>query len=191
MALDDATQQLLKGMAEQGGPALHEMTVEQARQMSDGLAGLFGAGPEVAQHEVTRIPVAGGTIAAHVYKPSAQPEGAVIYYHGGGWVIGSPPGFDTLARKLAVMSGCTVVLPDYRLAPEYRFPTAADDAYATLEWTSANLDGLARTGAPIIVAGDSAGGNLSTVTALRSRDLPRADDGFVARRCPSGRRRDP
>ncbi len=94
----------------------------------------------------------------------------LIYYHGGGWVIGAIDEFDTLARKLAARTGCAVVLPDYRLAPEYRYPTAADDAYATLEWVAERVGDIAGSDVPIVVAGDSAGGNLSTVTAQRSRD---------------------
>jgi acetyl esterase len=107
-----------------------------------------------------------------------------VYYHGGGWVIGGLDDFDKLGRLLAQRTGCTVLLVDYRLAPEYRFPVAADDAWAALRWadehraelTGTELAGtelaaaeLAGAGPPLIVAGDSAGGNLSAVVTQRAR----------------------
>jgi acetyl esterase len=92
----------------------------------------------------------------------------VLYYHGGGWVVGSLDGWDPAVRALAAASGCDVVSVDYRLAPEHAFPAAADDAYDALVWV-ASSGGLA-DGRPVVVAGDSAGGNLATVAALRARD---------------------
>ena len=94
-----------------------------------------------------------------------------IYYHGGGWVIGgNVEEYDTLGRKLAARTGCAVVLVDYRLAPEHRYPVAVDDSYAALEWVAAHLDEIAGGQVPIVVGGDSAGGNLSAIVAQRSRD---------------------
>jgi acetyl esterase len=91
----------------------------------------------------------------------------VVYYHGGGWVVGSVNDWDASVRALAVASGCDVVSVDYRLAPEHVFPAAADDAYDALAWAAGEL----ADGRPVAVAGDSAGGNLAAVTALRARDL--------------------
>ena len=91
----------------------------------------------------------------------------VVYYHGGGWVVGSVDDWDASVRALAVASGCDVVSVDYRLAPEHVFPAAADDAYDALVWAAGEL----ADGRPVAVAGDSAGGNLAAVTALRARDL--------------------
>jgi acetyl esterase len=113
-----------------------------------------------------QIPVEGGEIKARVYEPSADPPATVVYFHGGGWVIGSVDDWDASTRMLAARSGARVVSVDYRLAPEHPFPTAADDAYAALLWTAENLAG----DKPLIVAGDSAGGNLAAVCALRARD---------------------
>jgi acetyl esterase len=103
-----------------------------------------------------------------------RPRGVIVYYHGGGWVIGGLADFDKLGRLLAHRTGCAVLLVDYRLAPEYRFPTAVDDAWAALRWADehrAELTGAGRpqAEAPLIVAGDSAGGNLSAIMALRAR----------------------
>jgi acetyl esterase len=103
-----------------------------------------------------------------VYSPSAGAPGLVVYYHGGGWVVGSLDGWDSSVRALAVASGCDVVSVDYRLAPEHVFPAAADDAYDALVWAASD-SGLAG-GRPVVVAGDSAGGNLAAVSALRARD---------------------
>jgi acetyl esterase len=89
-----------------------------------------------------------------------------VYYHGGGWVIGSVDDWDAVCRALAVAAGARVVSVEYRLAPEHRFPAAADDAYDALVWVAGNL----AAGTPLVVAGDSAGGNLAAVTALRARD---------------------
>ena len=103
--------------------------------------------------------------------PPQGARGVIVYLHGGGWVIGAIDEFDTLARKLAERTSCAVVLVDYRLAPEHRYPTAVDDCYAALEWTAAHLADIAgRDDVPLIVAGDSAGGNLAAVMALRARD---------------------
>jgi acetyl esterase len=171
MSLDEATAQFLKQMGEAGGKPLHEMSPEEARALGGMLGDLYGKGPDMARVEEAAIPADdGGTIAARVLVPNAAPRAVIVYYHGGGWVIGAIDEFDTLGRVLAQRTGCTVVLVDYRLAPEHRYPAAARDAYAALLWVSANLGSLASPGAPIIVAGDSAGGNLSAVVALRARD---------------------
>jgi acetyl esterase len=120
------------------------------------------------------IPSQAGGMPARVYSPtasasgSASAPGVVVYYHGGGWVVGSVNAWDACCRLLAVASGCDVVSVDYRLAPEHVFPAATDDAFDALVWV-ASADGLAN-GRPIVVAGDSAGGNLALVTALRARD---------------------
>ena len=80
--------------------------------------------------------------------PLERPAGVIVYYHGGGWVSGSIDEFDTVARKLAERTSCTLVLAGYRLAPEHRYPVAVDDSYAALEWVGERLEELARPGAP-------------------------------------------
>ncbi|PZG08037.1 alpha/beta hydrolase [Nonomuraea aridisoli] len=166
MPLDDATTQFLKLMAEAGGRPMHEMSPEEARGQFGALRDLYGKGPEVARVEDVSISADdGGSFPARVLTPEGDPRGVIVYYHGGGWVIGAIDEFDSLGRLLAVRTGCTVVLVGYRLAPEHRHPTAARDAYAALLWTAAAMPGL-----PIVVAGDSAGGNLSAVVARRARD---------------------
>ena len=156
----------LAAMIAEGGPPLHELSVEEARGLPGRLTELIGPGPEVAGVRDITIPVTGGPIAARVYEPVADPPGTVVYYHGGGWVFGTLDEFDPLCRALAVESGCRLVSVDYRLAPEHRFPAARDDAYDAFVWVAGNL----AERRPLVVAGDSAGGNLAAVTALRARD---------------------
>ena len=120
--------------------------------------------------ENTSIPGPGGDIPIRVLVPEGDPKGVIIYYHGGGWVIGAIDDFDNLGRTLAQRSSCVVVLVDYRLAPEHRYPAAAEDAWAALEWVAAHKAELASESAPVVVMGDSAGGNLAAIVALRARE---------------------
>jgi acetyl esterase len=166
MAVDAQAQKLLDLMAEQGGPPLSAMSPEEARALPAILAQLTGPGPDVHSVRDIEIPGPAGPIPARVYEPAADPAGTVVYYHGGGWVIGGLDEWDAPLRILAVESGARVVSVDYRLAPEHPFPAAADDSYAAAKWVAAELAG----GAPIVVGGDSAGGNLAAVTALRARE---------------------
>lgn len=170
MALDEATVGLLGQLAERADKPLHEMTPEQAREFTASLrlSGQAGPGPSMHRVHDTRVLVSGGAIPVRVLTPSASPVGVIVWYHGGGWVIGGIDEAEPLGRTLAARTGCVVVLVDYRMAPEYRFPTAADDAWAALCWTFDHLDELAGGPAPVIVAGDSAGGNLATVVAQRA-----------------------
>ena len=92
----------------------------------------------------------------------------IVYLHGGGWATGSLDEYDTLARKLAERTGCAVVLVDYRLAPEHPFPAAADDVWVAVQWAGSHLEQLAGKRVPLLVAGDSAGGNLAAVVVQRA-----------------------
>ncbi len=171
MVLDPATTLFLQTMAEGADPdakPLHEMTPEEARAFGGALADLAGPAPPMARVEEHTIGDEG--VHARVLVPIEPPAGVIVYYHGGGWVLGSIDETDTMARKLAERTSCAVVNVEYRLAPEYRYPTAADDCYAALEWTAAHLDEIADGDVPLFVAGDSAGGNLAAVTAVRARD---------------------
>ena len=170
MPLDVATRTLMEQMAAGGGKPLHESTPEEARALGATLADMAGPAPEMGRVENHNIPVEGGEIPLRVLVPKQQTRGIIVYYHGGGWVIGAIDEFDTLARKLAERTSCAVVLPGYRLAPEHRYPVAIDDSFAALEWTAAHIRDIAGRDVPLIVAGDSAGGNISAVMALRARE---------------------
>ena len=170
MTIDFATAELLEQMAEGGGKPLHESSVEEARELAAGLAGMNGPAPPMVRIDAHSLAVPGGAVPLRVLVPLEQPAGVIVYYHGGGWVVGSMDESDTVARKLAERTSCAVVLVDYRLAPEHRYPVAVDDSYAALEWVGEHLADIAAPGAPLFVAGDSAGGNLAAVMALRARD---------------------
>jgi acetyl esterase len=162
------TRQVLAGRAAVGAPPIWEQTPEQARAEFTATRELIGPGPAVASARDIVIPGRAGGIPARVYTPPGSPTGIIVYFHGGGWVIGSVDDWDAVSRALAVASACQLVSVDYRLAPEYRFPAAADDAYDALGWV-AGASQLTGAG-PLVVAGDSAGGNLAAVCALRARD---------------------
>jgi acetyl esterase len=166
MALDEATSAFLATMAESGMPPLHEMSPTQARGLGPALLEMYGPGPEVGQVSDHDVPVEGGTVIVREFVPRTEPRAVIVYYHGGGWVIGALDEFDTLARQLVDRTGATVMLVDYRLAPEHRYPTAAEDAWAALRWVA---DRTADPALPLVVAGDSAGGNLSAIVAQRAR----------------------
>jgi len=173
MALDQATTALLEELAASGLAPLHELTPTEARGRMAMLRGDAPSGPDMAAVRDTRVRASGGFVPVRVLVPTGQPRGVIVYYHGGGWVIGGLADYDRLGRLLAQRTGCTVVLVDYRLAPEYRFPTAVDDSWAALLWADEHraelADPASPTTGPLIVAGDSAGGNLSAVMAMRAR----------------------
>lgn len=171
MAVDHWTAAFLKQMAEAGRPPLHELSVEDARAGGPPLAAMMGPGPEMARVEEHSIAVEGGEIPLRVLVPIAQPHGVIVWYHGGGWVLGSIEESDSVGRKLAERTSCAVVMVEYRMAPEHPYPTPVEDSWAALEWTAAHLEAIAGSAdVPLIVGGDSAGGNLSAVMAQRARD---------------------
>jgi acetyl esterase len=168
MPLDEATTAFLTAMAA-AGPPIHQLSVDDARAATAPLAQLGGPGPRMERTQDVRLPVDGGEILLRVLHPTADPAGILVYLHGGGWVIGSAAESETLGRTLAAATGFTTVLVDYRKAPEHPFPAAVDDAWAAVRWVAARRDGLAAPGAPLVVGGDSAGGNLAIVMTHRAR----------------------
>lgn len=172
MALDFATAAMMEQLAASGAKPISESTPEEARQLSAAFADMAGPGPKMARADDLTVTAADGhAVPVRVLVPPQGAHGVIVWLHGGGWVIGAIEHFDTLGRKLAERTSCAVVLVDYRLAPEHRYPTAADDCWDALVWTAQHLAEIAgRDDVPLIVAGDSAGGNLSAVMALRARD---------------------
>lgn len=116
------------------------------------------------------IPVAGGTIAARLYAPAAGPLPTLVHFHGGGWVYMGLETHDGYCRHLANAGKIAVVAVEYRKAPEFKAPTAAEDCIAALKWVVANAGSLGVDAARIGVIGDSAGGNLAAVTSQAARD---------------------
>jgi len=112
-------------------------------------------------------------VPLRIYRPAGsgpEPAAAILYLHGGGWVLGELDHFDPLCEALAEQAGCVVVAADYRLAPEAKFPAAVDDASEVLRWLADNAKELHLDSSRLAVAGDSAGGNLAAVVALAARD---------------------
>jgi len=171
--LDPQARAFLDQLAAAGRPQLHELPPDVARAGASEMTAQLGGPPEaVAEIRELSIPGPAGTIPARLYVPEGSaPRPVLVYYHGGGFVIGSLDGWDPVMRSLANASGCAVVSVDYRLAPEHPFPAAVDDAYAALEWVAANAAGTFG-GDPkrLAVGGDSAGGNLAAVVSLLARD---------------------
>ena len=130
-------------------------------------------GEPVASVEDRAITANGAQIPVRIYRPESGPavKPALVWFHGGGWVIGSLDGSDFGCRIMANASGCTVISVDYRLAPEYKFPTAVDDCLAVTKWVAENGPELGVDGARIAVGGDSAGGNLAAVVSQLARDV--------------------
>ncbi len=170
MALDSATVRFLKQLAEGDGKPLHKCTPDEARAFLSKLSDLAGPAPEMRRVEEHNLKEPDGQARLRVLVPLDNPVGVLVYYHGGGWVLGSIDEYDTVARKLAERTSCAVILVEYRLAPEHRYPTAVDDSYAALKWVGDHVIDIAGREVPLIVAGDSAGGNLAAVMAIRSRD---------------------
>ena len=153
-------------------PPLHTLSPAAARAAYEAGAEVLDL-PRAPLHRVRDLRLPGGDGAprpARLYAASDRPAPGLLYLHGGGFVIGSLETHDSLCRQLALRSGCTVVALDYRLAPEYRFPAAADDAWAALQALASEPARYGLTGAALAVAGDSAGGTLAAVSALRARD---------------------
>ena len=168
MAVDPQAQAVLDRIAAAGLPPRHEQTPQFARANS---ATPPDPGPEVAKVEDRRVPGPAGDIPVRIYTPAGPgPFPILVWFHGGGWVVGSLDSVDATARRMCVGAGCVVVSVDYRLAPEAKFPAAADDCYAATAWAAANASSLNADGSRVAVAGDSAGGNLSAVVSLMARD---------------------
>lgn len=171
MPLDPQSRFLLDQLAARGGPALHELAVPAARQAFEALR-LPVPGEAVAAIEELRLPGPAGAVPARLYLPEGvpAPSAALVYFHGGGWVIGSPDTHENLCRALANRSGARVFSLDYRLAPEHPWPAAVEDCYAATCHVAEQGAALGVDGARLAVAGDSAGGNLAAVVALLARE---------------------
>lgn len=172
MALTSTMQQVLLRMARVGAPALHSMAAAAARQ-----AYALGSGVlELPSQALARVQDGvvqardGHAIAVRLYAPSAAVLPVLVYLHGGGFTIGSVATHDALCRQLSHLAQCAVLSVDYRLAPEWKFPTAVNDAWDVLQWVFASGAALQLDTQRVAVGGDSAGGTLAAVCAILARD---------------------
>jgi acetyl esterase len=172
MPLDPQAQAVLDLFREAGIPPSHTLPVAEARAGMIARAAAAPGQPEaVARIENRTIPGPDGEIPIRIYTPEGQgPWPVLVYFHGGGWVLGNLDTHDRVGRSLANRADCVVVSVDYRLAPEHRFPAAPEDAYAATRWAADNAAAFGGDGRRLAVAGDSAGGNLAAVVALMARD---------------------
>lgn len=173
MSLDAIVKGLLDQMAANPQPKLWELAPAQGREMYRAMAQLLEP-PAIAIGKIDNLTMPGpaGETKLRVYTPvagGATALPALVYFHGGGWVIGDLDTHDALCRTLANETGARVIAVDYRLAPEHKFPAAADDAYAAVKWVETNAATLAIDPNRIAVAGDSAGGNLAAVVSLMAK----------------------
>lgn len=128
---------------------------------------MLGRGPDMHNTYDVNIETRAGSSLVRIHVPNESPSGIIVYFHGGGWALGSVDDFDALTRTIAARTGCSVFILDYRLAPEHPFPAALEDAEDCVKWAADHSRELFGRNLPIIVAGDSAGGNLATVVARR------------------------
>lgn len=170
MPLHPDYEAMLAAMEELGGPKITEMAVADAREMFRMMQPAVDI--PVGKVENTSIDGPGGQIPLRIYTPpnADAPPPIAMMFHGGGWVIGDLDTADSQSRELCAGAGCIVVSVDYRLAPEHRFPAAADDCFAATCWASENGAALGGDPSRLAVVGDSAGGNLAAVVTLMARD---------------------
>ena len=171
MPLDPKAREFLDMIIAAGQPPLHKMSVDEARMAIAAMAGLQGPLAELARVENRDIPGPAGDIPVRVYTPAGGgPFPVLVYFHGGGWVIGDLDSHDAVCRTIAHDVPALVVAVHYRRAPEDKFPAAAEDCYAATHWVAEHATELGGDPARVGIGGDSAGGNLSAVVALMARE---------------------
>jgi acetyl esterase/lipase len=175
MALDPQAQAVIDLAAKAGRPPYHRLSPKDARQQyRDTRAPLQPRPPELAAIKDLSAGAPHASIPVRLYRPVTERGDSLlpglVYFHGGGWVIGDLETHDVLCRQLADRSGMAVVSVDYRLAPEHKFPAAVDDCWTATQWVATSAAGLGIDARRLAVGGDSAGGNLATVIAILARD---------------------
>ena len=175
--LDPQAKALIDLIAERGLPPTHTLSPADARTFYRDRRSFSQPEPR-PMAEVHDLAASGprGAIPLRLYRPagSTSPAPTLVYFHGGGWVIGDLDTHDVLCRELAADAGCVVVAVDYRMGPEHRFPAAPDDCLAATRWLQAQAAALGLDPARFAIGGDSAGGNLAAVVCLAWRDAGEA-----------------
>jgi acetyl esterase len=171
MPLDPQAQKVVDALVALNLKPIKDSTPAEAREAMRTRTAALGPVEDVAAVADHRVPVAGGEITVRVYRPAGHgPHPVLVFYHGGGWVIGDLYTHDGICRSTVNAAGCAVAAVDYRLAPEFKYPVAVEDSYAALTWVVASATRLGLDPARVAVGGDSAGGNLSAAVALLARE---------------------
>jgi acetyl esterase len=176
VSLDPDAAAVFKAFQEAGRPAYETLTPPEAREFYSQARFVSNPEPpELKSVEPLAIPAPHGSIPARIYTPKTLRKLAglapcLVFFHGGGWVIGDLDSHDVVCRKLADEGQLIVISVDYRLAPEHKFPAAVDDAITATKWIAINGKQLGVDAARLMVGGDSAGGNLAAVVAISARD---------------------
>jgi len=172
MALHPQIQQALRALADAKLPAIEGLTPAAAREQMNAMAkARGGSSAPIAGTEERTAPGPGGAVPLRLYRPQAPGRRpALLYFHGGGHVIGSLDSHDAIARNLCAGAEAVVVSVDYRMGPEHRFPAAVEDSWAALTWLAGAAGSLGVDPDRLAVGGDSAGANLAAVVALQARD---------------------
>jgi acetyl esterase len=171
MPLDPQAQKVVDALAALNLKPIKDSTPAEARESMRTRTAALAPFEEVAAVADHRVPVTGGEIMVRVYRPAGVgPHPVLVFYHGGGWVIGDLYTHDGICRSIVNAAGCAVAAVDYRLAPEFKYPTPVEDSYAGFLWVVANATRLGLDPARVAVGGDSAGGNLAAVMALLARE---------------------
>lgn len=175
-SMDPEMEAVVEEFAETSVPPWHAMSVGAARRIEDELFS-SEAGAALPTVRDLAIDGPGGDLPLRVYRPDAEDPPTVVFYHGGGWTLGTLDSADDICREIAARSGSVVVSVDYRLAPDHPFPAPLEDATAALSWASEYARSVGGDPDRLAVAGTSAGGNLAAATALRARGADHTPDG--------------
>lgn len=162
--------EILRAGLESSRPNAHLLPVEEARRNFDADFEAVGPGEDVHEVKDLSVPVGEAEIPARLYRPSPGRLPAIVYFHGGGFLLGSIDSHEVVTRALANASGAAVLSVGYRRGPEHRFPTAHEDAYAAAAWIHAHANDLDLESRGLAVAGDSAGANLAIGVARLARE---------------------
>lgn len=170
--MDPTVRSFLDALAAQNGPPIYSLSAYQARGVLEGAQ----AGPvDKFEADIEDLEIEGGptgTVSLRIVKPVGASSNlpVVLYFHGGGWVLGGKNTHDRLIRELAIGANVAVVFVDYTLSPEARYPTAIEQGFAALQWVASNGSEKGLDASRIAIAGDSAGGNLATAVAMVSKN---------------------
>lgn len=169
--LDPQAKQFLRMLESLDAPPLECMELAEARASASASSQAIGPAFPVGEIRNLTAPGPAGAIPLRLYRPDTdKPCPALVYLHGGGWVLGDIPTHERFCTEIVNGAGCAVVSVDYRLAPEHKFPAAAEDAFGAMQWVMVGGGQFGIDSARVAVGGDSAGGNLAAVAALMARD---------------------